>query len=101
MAAHADHAEPVSGGAIDPVCGMTVDPGKTPHRHSHRGREFFFCSGGCRTKFAADPGKYLDKKARGPAAPMPEGTVFTCPMHPEIRQEEPGSCPIRGSVTAP
>ena len=80
---------------------MTVDPATTPHRHVHRGETYFFCSGGCRTKFAADPGKYLDPAAREPAAPMPAGTIFTCPMHPEVRQEGPGSCPICGMALEP
>jgi P-type Cu+ transporter len=87
--------------AKDPVCGMTVDPGTTPHHHSHRGTSYFFCSGGCRTKFAADPDQYLDPAAREPAAPMPDGTIFTCPMHPEVRQEGPGSCPICGMALEP
>ena len=72
---------------------MTVDPETTPHRHVHRGETYFFCSGGCRTKFAADPEKYLDPAAREPAAPMPAGTIFTCPMHPEVRQAGPGLLP--------
>jgi len=87
--------------AKDPVCGMTVDPATTPHRHVHRGESYFFCSGGCRTKFAADPEKYLDPSAREPSAPMPAGTIFTCPMHPEVRQEGPGSCPICGMALEP
>src|SRR5215213_6483108 len=87
--------------AKDPVCGMTVDPAKTPHRHVHRGETHFFCSAGCRTKFAANPGKYLGPAERGPAEPMPAGTIFTCPMHPEVRQEGPGSCPICGMALEP
>jgi Cu+-exporting ATPase len=98
-----EHAHSVSGtsagGAIDPVCGMTVDPHTTPHRQSHAGRPYYFCSSGCRTKFAADPAKYLDGKAA--TEPMPEGTIFTCPMHPEIRQVGPGSCPICGMALEP
>ena len=57
-----DRAPPAVGvtdGAIDPVCGMTVDPHKTAHRHGHAGRTYYFCSAGCRTKFAAHPNKYL------------------------------------------
>src|SRR5262245_28943298 len=81
--------------ALDPVCGMTVDPATTPHRHSHQGETYYFCSGGCRTKFAADPAKYLSGKK--PAEPPgPPGTIYTCPMHPKIRQLGPGSCPICG-----
>ena len=82
---------------IDPVCGMIV---KTDtHRHVHEGVTFGFCSAGCKTKFAADPGKYLGERA--PEPPPPPGTIYTCPMHPEIRQEGPGSCPICGMALEP
>src|SRR5437764_1353420 len=87
--------------AKDSVCGMTVDPATTPHRHSHRGVSYFFCSNGCRAKFAAGPDQYLDPPAPTPAAPVPAGTIFTCPMHPEVRQEGPGSCPICGMALEP
>ena len=87
--------------AKDPVCGMTVDPATTPHRHVHGGESYFFCSAGCRTKFTADPGKYLNPSGCEPAAPMPAGTTFTCPMHPEVRQQGPGSCPICGMALEP
>jgi Cu+-exporting ATPase len=87
--------------ARDPVCGMTVDPHTTPHRHTHRGTAYHFCSAGCRTKFVATPAKYLDPSAASPAEPVPEGTVYTCPMHPEIRQPGPGSCPICGMALEP
>jgi Cu+-exporting ATPase len=80
---------------------MTVDPATTPHRHTHRGIAYFFCSGGCRAKFASDPEIYLDPEALEPAEPMPAGTIFTCPMHPEVRQEGPGSCPICGMALEP
>ena len=84
---------------IDPVCGMTVDPAKSPHRHDHAGTTYHFCSAGCRTKFAADPVKYLSPQPEpAPAAP---GTVFTCPMHPEIRQIGPGACPKCGMALEP
>ena len=85
--------------AIDPVCGMTVDPHTTPHKHSHHGHPYYFCSAGCRTKFAANPEKYLGDKA--PQEDVPEGTIFTCPMHPEIRQVGPGTCPICGMALEP
>jgi Cu+-exporting ATPase len=84
--------------ATDPVCGMTVDPHTTPHRHTHQGHPYYFCSGGCRAKFAADPEKYLG--ARAPA-PVIEGATYTCPMHPEIRQQGPGACPICGMALEP
>ena len=85
--------------AIDPVCGMTVDPATSKHRHEHHGEIFHFCSNGCRTKFAADPAKYLEKKE--PPPEMPAGTIYTCPMHPEVRQEGPGTCPICGMALEP
>lgn len=87
-----------SGTAIDPVCGMRVDPVKTRHRASHEGHDYYFCSAGCREKFIADPGKYLEPRE---AAPVPEGTMWTCPMHPEVRQDHPGSCPICGMALEP
>jgi Cu+-exporting ATPase len=85
---------------LDPVCGMTVDPHTAKHRHAHKGHPYYFCSAGCRTKFAADPAKYLDKDQHT-AETVPEGTIYTCPMHPEIRQVGPGSCPICGMALEP
>ena len=84
----------------DPVCGMTVDPVRTPHRHTHEGHDYFFCSAGCRGKFIADPAKFLRKEATEAAA-LPPGTIYTCPMHPQIRQVGPGSCPICGMALEP
>jgi Cu+-exporting ATPase len=98
--AHEPSAAPTGTSAIDPVCGMTVDPLKTPHRQAYHDHTYYFCGSGCRTKFAADPAKYLDKKpAAAPEAPP--GTIYTCPMHPQIRQVGPGSCPICGMALEP
>ncbi len=84
----------------DPVCGMRVDPATTPHQADHAGQTYYFCSGGCRSKFAADPAYYLEAKAR--EQPEPEaGAIWTCPMHPEIRQDHPGACPICGMALEP
>ncbi|OKO72516.1 haloacid dehalogenase [Bradyrhizobium sp. NAS80.1] len=85
---------------LDPVCGMTVDPATSKHRFDHHGETFHFCSAGCSTKFAADPAKYLAKD-KAPEPEMPAGTIYTCPMHPEIRQVGPGSCPICGMALEP
>ncbi|KAB0567234.1 MULTISPECIES: heavy metal translocating P-type ATPase [Brucella/Ochrobactrum group] len=86
----------------DPVCGMMVDPHKTAHKAEHAGRPYYFCSAGCREKFLADPERYLDPAAATERAePVPEGTIYTCPMHPEIRQVGPGSCPICGMALEP
>jgi len=82
-----------------PVCGMSVDPATSRHRFDYRGETFHFCSAGCRTKFAADPKEYLDNSQ--PKAAVPEGTIYTCPMHPQIRQIGPGSCPICGMALEP
>ena len=87
-------------GATDPVCGMIVGPANSTHRYEHAGIEYHFCSAGCRSRFAADPEKYLSSD-RDEAAPAPPGTIYTCPMHPEVRQEGPGSCPICGMALEP
>ena len=81
-----------------PVCGMTVDPHTTPHHADHAGHESHFCSAGCRSKFVSDPGRYLGKEQQ-PASP--EGAIWTCPMHPEVRQDHPGACPICGMALDP
>ena len=89
--------------AIDPVCGMKANPATAKHRLSHQGQDYFFCSARCRDRFASDPAKYLAaKNASGEAAPpAPAGTIYTCPMHPEVRQVGPGSCPICGMALEP
>ncbi len=79
---------------------MDVDPHTAKHRAGHNGQPFYFCSAGCKTKFEADPARYLGDTP-APAAPVPDGTVFTCPMHPDIRQIGPGSCPICGMALEP
>ena len=84
----------------DPVCGMDVDPGNTKHRHDLGGKTFYFCSARCREKFAADPDRYINP-VEADAGPVPEGTIWTCPMHPEIRQLGPGTCPICGMALEP
>lgn len=101
-AGHAHHREHGAAAtkALDPVCGMTVDPATSKHRFEHHGETFHFCSAGCRTKFAADPAKYL-AKTKAPEPEMPTGTIYTCPMHPEIRQVGPGTCPICGMALEP
>jgi len=76
---------------------MTVDPATAKHKAEHQGRTYYFCSAGCRTKFVAAPAKYLDKAEE----PVVAGAIYTCPMHPEIRQVGPGSCPICGMALEP
>lgn len=86
--------------AIDPVCGMSVDMATAQHTHRHNSEDFYFCSSGCRTKFAGNPAKYLAREDTKPSA-QDSGAIFTCPMHPEIRQTGPGSCPICGMALEP
>jgi heavy metal translocating P-type ATPase len=98
---HHDHAGTLTAQhARDPVCGMTVDPHTATHRHTYQGRPYYFCSAKCREKFIAEPKRYLQPEARETEA-VPPGTVYTCPMHPEIRQLGPGSCPICGMALEP
>ena len=88
--------------SLDPVCGMTVNPATTPHHAEHRGTAYHFCGAGCRTKFIAAPLKYLDANAiKAAADAMPKDAEYTCPMHPEIRQVGPGTCPICGMALEP
>src|SRR5438046_244763 len=97
---HDYHGLADAGSTIDPVCGMAVDPHATPHRHTNQGHPYYFCSAGCRSKFAADPARYLSPGAVSAPA-VPAGTIHTCPMHPEIRQTGPGTCPICGMALEP
>lgn len=85
--------------ATDPVCGMNVDRATARHFSRHEGQGFYFCSAGCQAKFEAEPQKYLGD--RPALLPMPKGTQYTCPMHPEIIRDKPGSCPICGMALEP
>jgi Cu+-exporting ATPase len=93
---------PEFGPIKDPICGMTVDPASTAHHAEHDGTTYHFCSAGCRTKFIADPGKFIggEIKVTAPAASL-SASVWTCPMHPEIRRPGPGTCPICGMALEP
>ena len=93
--------------AKDPVCGMTVDPATAKHHADYHDKRYYFCAAGCRTKFVADPERYLTAAA-APAHHAPGETpavggnaVYTCPMHPEIRQAGPGACPVCGMALEP
>jgi P-type Cu+ transporter len=97
---HGAAADAEDGKVLDPVCGMRVDPHTAEHRSQHAGHPYYFCSKGCLTKFEADPERYLNEADR-PAEEVPDGTIYTCPMHPEIRQVGPGSCPICGMALEP
>ena len=113
------HATTGAATAIDPVCGMTVAIDGAKHVAEHAGKTYYFCSAGCRTKFLANPASFVEADdphaghgharcrpstlecPRGPGAAVPEGTIYTCPMHPEMRQVGPGSCPICGMALEP
>ncbi len=109
---HAAHAAAAGATSIDPVCGMTVK-NDSPHTATYDGTQYVFCSAGCRTKFVADPAKYAKGGQGGthghgahaprqqPDADVPAGTIYTCPMHPQIRQIGPGTCPICGMALEP
>ena len=99
-----DGAGQDSSTAIDPVCGMKVDPAHTAHHAHFEGSDYHFCSAGCQSKFSADPHRFLHPSADNAAterANIAEGTIWTCPMHPQIRQIGPGSCPICGMALEP
>jgi Cu+-exporting ATPase len=103
MSAH-DHAgaaneSATSRLATDPVCGMKVDPKTARHHAEHAGETWYFCSAGCREKFIADPQTFVHGKAA--PDPAPAGTIYTCPMHPEVQQVGPGSCPKCGMALEP
>ena len=90
-----DHVAAVSGMATDPVCGMRVDPATARHRTEHQRKQFFFCGPRCLERFTAEPERFVD--GGKPPAPVASGkTQWTCPMHPQIVRDGPGSCRICG-----
>jgi Cu+-exporting ATPase len=98
-ASHAPAADPAI--AIDPVCGMKVKVAGAKNTTVHEGQTYYFCNPKCLQKFTADPVRYLKPEEAPPAPPVAPGAIFTCPMHPEIRQVGPGSCPICGMALEP
>ena len=95
-----EHGHGAPGKAKDPVCGMTVDPATARYRTRHAGAEYFFCGARCLERFTAEPERFVGpSKPSAPAAP--EGALWTCPMHPEIVRDAPGSCPICGMALEP
>lgn len=85
--------------AVDPVCRMSVDPETAKHRHTHDGRLYAFCSARCRERFMVAPSTFLKPQPAAPA--LLDGAIYTCPMHPEVRQQGPGACPICGMALEP
>src|SRR5579875_188442 len=85
----------------DPVCGMMIDPAKAAGKYSYNAHEYAFCNLGCLVKFRADPERYLNPQAAPKAAPTSAGVEYTCPMHPDVLQNKPGSCPFCGMALEP
>ncbi len=102
--AHAGGAGDAGHMMKDPVCGMNVDPATAKYSAEHGGHTYYFCGQGCQSKFVADPHRFLSAEQKTPplpAAPARDGTLYTCPMHPEVRQTGPGACPICGMALEP
>src|SRR6516164_3530083 len=96
-----DHAHAGAGESLrDPVCRMKVTSNSNFHGE-HGGKEYYFCSDACLTKFQSAPEKYVEAPSSEPAPPAPVGTIYTCPMHPEIRWDHPGQCPKCGMTLEP
>lgn len=83
---------------LDPVCGMTVDPETAKYKSAYKEQDYYFCAENCLKKFKADPEKYLTPKQEETAV---QGAIYICPMHPQIRQQGPGTCPICGMALEP
>ena len=101
---HPHHHLHDGGGITDPVCGMTVGA-ESSHRTRFEGHEYRFCSTGCLEKFRSNPSRYAGAQAADEPLPssdeQPAGTEYTCPMHPEVRQSGPGTCPKCGMALEP
>ena len=100
VADHTHHSPATPGAVQDPLCGMSVDPATAKHRAEHAGHSYFFCSARCRERFTAEPARYLTSAEVVPPTAADEG-LWTCPMHPQIVREAPGSCPICGMALEP
>src|SRR5574340_692624 len=83
--------------AIDPVCGMSVDEQTAAANAEYEGERYYFCSTHCLHKFEAAPARYAHPREQ----PAPQALVYTCPMHPEVRQDGPGACPKCGMALEP
>jgi Cu+-exporting ATPase len=87
---------------IDPVCGMTVSPARAAGHMDHEGETYYFCGQSCLKRFQADPQQFVGSAEKAePTAPTVAGATYTCPMHPEIVQDGPGSCPTCGMALEP
>ncbi|MGZ5433277.1 MAG: heavy metal-binding domain-containing protein, partial [Thermoanaerobaculia bacterium] len=86
---------------IDPVCGMTVDPEHAAGTSELDGRTYYFCNPSCKKRFDANPAAFLGEAPASETVPAPPGTIYTCPMDPEVRQKGPGACPKCGMALEP
>ena len=98
---HNDSSASTPNKVTDPVCGMRIEPQSAAGSFEHSGVKYYFCSTHCVAQFKADPAKYLEKSAPAVAHAAPKGAQYTCPMHPEIVQDGPGSCPKCGMALEP
>ena len=90
-----------SAGMLDPVCGMTISPADAVGHVEHKGHTYYFCSEACLEQFRTNPRRFLDSERKQPAAVVDSEVEYTCPMHPQIRQKGPGTCPICGMALEP
>ncbi len=100
MATHQHHTAD-SNDVLDPVCGMTISPADAVGTLEHAGHTYHFCSDTCLQTFREHPATFVSAEPRASASPADEAAEYTCPMHPEIRQNGPGSCPICGMALEP
>ena len=98
---HGEMTATPRGEFIDPVCGMSVEPETAAGKHDFRGETYYFCSTGCLNKFRQNPANFLDKEKEEKVSAESKGVEYTCPMHPEIVQIGPGSCPKCGMALEP
>ena len=102
MATHTHmHAKPEAARVLDPVCGMEIDPADAVGTVTHGGRTWHFCSASCLRRFRENPSSFAGEADAPAAAPAPEGVEYTCPMHPEVVQVGPGTCPLCGMALEP
>jgi Cu+-exporting ATPase len=99
---HSHHSHTSATAEVDPVCGMTVDPARAAGSSEHHGKTYYFCNPHCKMKFDANPAAYVSEERPEPKpAPAPAGTMYVCPMDPEVRQDRPGACPKCGMALEP
>ena len=96
-----EHGSMAPAGTLDPVCGMTISPDDAVGHVEHKGHMYYFCSESCLEQFRTDPERFVDSERKQPAALMDSEVEYTCPMHPQIRQKGPGTCPICGMALEP